>query len=55
MVLATDSSRRDATAVLAPLLADVDALAEALSPGETVVVERYLRGVADAMRRYCDR
>jgi hypothetical protein len=38
--------------VLAPLLADVDALAAELDPEESAVVERYLRRVADAMRRF---
>lgn len=52
VVVTTDTSRRDAIAALAPLLADVDALAAELSSEEAVVVERYLRGVADAMRRY---
>ena len=52
VVMTTDASRRAAIGVLAPLLADVDALAAELSAEEAVVVERYLRGVADAMRRY---
>jgi DNA-binding MarR family transcriptional regulator len=52
VVVTTDSSRRAAIGVLAPLLADIDALAAELSAEEAVVVERYLRGVAEAMRRY---
>ncbi len=52
VVVPTDSARRDVIGVLAPLLADLDALAVELSEDEAVVVERYLRGVAEAMRRY---
>lgn len=52
VVVPTDAARRSAIGVLAPLLADVDALAAELDPDEAAVVERYLRGVADAMRRF---
>lgn len=52
VLVPTDTARRDVIDALAPLLADVDALAAELSPEEAVVVERYLRGVADAMRRF---
>lgn len=52
VVLPTDTARRDVIGVLAPLLADVDALAAELDPEESAVVERYLRRVADAMRRF---
>ncbi|MBC8091767.1 MAG: hypothetical protein H7Y15_07495, partial [Pseudonocardia sp.] len=48
----TDAARRTAIGALAPQLADLDAHAEELTPEEAVVVERYLRRVADAMRRY---
>ncbi len=52
VVVVTDGARRGAVGVLAPLLADLDALAAQLSPDEAAAVERYLRGVADAMRRF---
>lgn len=52
VVVPTDGARRSAVGVLAPLLADLDALAAELSPDEAAAVERYLRGVADAMRRF---
>ncbi len=52
VVVPTDAARRSAIGVLAPLLADIDVLAAELSPAEAAVVERYLRGVADAMRRF---
>lgn len=54
VVRPTDTARRDVLGVLAPLLADVDALAAELSPTEAVVVERYLRRVAGAMRRFSE-
>lgn len=52
IVETTDSARRDVLAALAPLLADVDAIAAGLTDEEAAVVVRYLRGVAGAMRRY---
>lgn len=52
IVETTDSARRDVLAALAPLLADVDAIADGLSSEEAAVVIRYLRAVAGAMRRF---
>jgi DNA-binding MarR family transcriptional regulator len=52
VVVPTDEARRGAVGVLAPLFADLDALAAELAPEEAAVVQRYLRGVAGAMRRF---
>jgi len=52
IVETTDSARRDVLAVLAPLLAGVDAIAHGLSDDEAVTVTRYLGAVAEAMRRF---
>lgn len=52
VVEATPEAHERAADAVAPLLAELDALAAALSPDEQEVVAHYLRGVGDVLRRF---
>lgn len=54
IVETTETARRDVLVVLAPLLTEVDEVAEELTEAEAEIVARYLRRVAAAMRRFSE-
>jgi DNA-binding MarR family transcriptional regulator len=50
----TEQADRECIGALSPLLADLDAIEAALGANERELVARYLREVAEAMRRYTE-
>lgn len=52
VLAATEHAHHEIRTALAPLLADIDALADRLSPDEAATVLSFLTGAAAAMRAY---
>lgn len=55
LIRATPGSTTTTRDALMPMIREIDGLLDAMTPQEQQVVQRYLQGVAETMRRHVDR